>query len=474
MKYSSLLVIFFVTLKSCFTEESFRFVLSLINNGNCAPVINNNEDIFKEKWNKENSGDLTALGARMQYFLGVRNSKRYKGDFISNEYLNKEIYAVSENNQCSYESLYSHLLGIFPVGTGSIIAEDKKNKAFPPKINNDDVRVINILQTLGNNALLDRSNVFKIHSFQNNDMLFGLQKQSKCQGVDGYKERYIDQSNLEKIFENYKDSYTSILKSNNIIKDDLSLNDAIGICESLIKNKEEGRFPSILKGKLNENEFTTRSEQLCSEYKYNRLYNDSVKYISRLASTKFFNKLFSWFSDRVEKDTKGIKDDYLPYVSPKYVVFSLEESSFISITKFISHSLNIEDRIVMNSSSIQFELLLKSTDLNPSINDFNVRILFNDDQINYKNYKDFKVDFSKKLIFEDELESFCGFGKSSYTIYIVISSILLLTFISMVIFLICLKCRRDKYLKQVMKIMSNEKLNNEVNKSNVKTDEKLN
>lgn len=473
MKYSSFFVIF-VILKGCFTEESFRFVLSLINSGNCSPVINNNEDIFKEKWTKENSYQLTSLGARMQYFLGVRNSKKYKGDFISTEYLNKELYAASENNSCSYESLYSHLLGMFPVGTGDIINEDKKSKAFPPNINNKDVRILDILEKLSNNALMDRSNVFKIHSFQNSDILFGLQKQSKCNGVDGYKERYIDQSNFEKKLQDYKDSYTSILKSNNIIKDDLSLNNAIILCETLIKNKEEGRFPSILKGKLDENEFTRKCEDLLSDYKYNILYDDSVKYISRVASTKFINKLLSWLNDRIEKDTKGIKDDYLPYASPKYVVFSLEESSFISITKFISHSLNIEDRKFMNSSSVQFELLLKNTDLNPSINDFNVRILFNDDQIYYKRFNDFKVDFTKKLILDSEIDSFCGFENSSYTIYIVISSILLLTFISMVIFLICLKCRRDKYLKQVMKIMSNDNLNNEVNKSNVKTDEKLN
>ena len=67
-------------------------------------------DFIGETWNTV--GELTPLGLRMHYLLGVDNKKRYS-NFLSEKYNPNELYISSTNVNRTLLSVYSFLKGFF-------------------------------------------------------------------------------------------------------------------------------------------------------------------------------------------------------------------------------------------------------------------------------------------------------------------------------------------------------------------------
>ena len=78
------------------------------------------KDIINEKW--IGAGELTLIGMRMHYLLGVAIRKKYK-NFLSLNYNPNEIYIISTNVNRTLVSAYSNLKGIFYKSP-----KDKKHK----------------------------------------------------------------------------------------------------------------------------------------------------------------------------------------------------------------------------------------------------------------------------------------------------------------------------------------------------------
>ena len=77
-------------------------------------LINSNIDDNGEEWLIP--GELTAVGERMHYLLGLRNRIRYIDEkkFLSEKFNSNELEVISTNVERTIASLSSHLQGIYP------------------------------------------------------------------------------------------------------------------------------------------------------------------------------------------------------------------------------------------------------------------------------------------------------------------------------------------------------------------------
>ena len=101
----------------------------------------NNIDLLGEKW--FNPGELTAIGERMHYLLGLRNRFRYinEKNFLSEKYNSIELEIVSTNVERTIASLSSHLQGLYPQNKilGNNLTNFQLEKSDPPIGLNDKI-----------------------------------------------------------------------------------------------------------------------------------------------------------------------------------------------------------------------------------------------------------------------------------------------------------------------------------------------
>ena len=121
-------------------NETLLFVFQMNRNGACAPNsgVNNGKDIYFEKW--ISNGELSNVGKRPQYLLGVKPRKKYieKYNLLSESYNPQEIYIKSPGNNRTIESIYSFIQGLYSNSTRQKINENvvpNTNITYPPNKN---------------------------------------------------------------------------------------------------------------------------------------------------------------------------------------------------------------------------------------------------------------------------------------------------------------------------------------------------
>ena len=116
-------------------NDKLIFVMTHFCHGARAPsALNNNIDEIGEKWLI--SGELTAVGERMHYLLGLRNRIRYINEkkFLSEKLDSKELAVISTNVERTIASLSSHLQGLYPQSEklGRILTNSQLETSDPP------------------------------------------------------------------------------------------------------------------------------------------------------------------------------------------------------------------------------------------------------------------------------------------------------------------------------------------------------
>ena len=132
------LLYLFITISNIilFKSEKLIFVQTFFRHGARAPIKLNNDslDLLGVKWT--NPGELTPIGKRMEYILGLYNRKRYitgKVPFLSQKFDPHELVVYSSDINRTLLSVTSQLQGLYPASPelGDKITPEQFN-AYPP------------------------------------------------------------------------------------------------------------------------------------------------------------------------------------------------------------------------------------------------------------------------------------------------------------------------------------------------------
>jgi len=114
----------------------------------------------------EFEGELTLAGMRQHYLLGAEMRKKYieKLGFLSETFNHSEVYVRSTDVNRTIMSVQSHLLGLYPLGSGANFASDYPlDRAVPP------YQTVYDIKDLGYNVLPGRYQPIPVHVVESNE-----------------------------------------------------------------------------------------------------------------------------------------------------------------------------------------------------------------------------------------------------------------------------------------------------------------
>jgi len=207
-----LLISTFSSINSKLKEEEedleLIFVYQHIRHGARGPSASYNSlfidgvDEFRVSWEGEGDGELTLIGKREHYDIGVRNRHKYgKGKnglgLIDFSTYNPEevLFHVTDYNR-THQSLNSELIGMYQPGLLKTLTEQQVNGSYPPneaewlKRKNESLykEIFDEITALGNKTIVDNIPVFNVHPFGAN-RTFNLE--TNCKNLDNLRKESL-------------------------------------------------------------------------------------------------------------------------------------------------------------------------------------------------------------------------------------------------------------------------------------------
>ena len=189
------ILLFLTLIKSISLYETVIFAFQIFKHGASAPIsgVKNGVDLFNENWLE--NGEITNIGKRQLYLLGVKSRERYitKFKLISN-YNPNELFIKSTDTNRTIESTYSFIQGLFPNGQGQTMKKaniNKTNITYPPNYkyyNKFDEILSHYSLSDKNHSLPYQMNIMPIHIFYIPDVEIQLYDFKICKHENEYKE----------------------------------------------------------------------------------------------------------------------------------------------------------------------------------------------------------------------------------------------------------------------------------------------
>ena len=393
-------------------EEKILFAFQMNSNGARSPNsgIKNENDLFKEKWIGNN--ELTAMGKRQLYLLGVKARKRYINKLLPEYYNPNNIYIKSTDDNYTIESIYSFLKGLYPLKSGQNISEINKNKTdiiYPPNKKYKE-KFEEILREYdiddSTEPLPYGITIQPIHIFYKQNHDFQLYKEDICPGLNETYKNINERKEIKEFVDNLDEDVQSLFKKlQNSEKIDFlyNYNNLYSYSDNFMCDNFDKRYFDELKKIIKEENYEDILDKL-NESSYSFLSEDYLlKYnkteIFTLDSSQILLDIINWIEQSINNYNKK---DYI-----KYVIYSSDDSSIGTLDGFIFSLLNEKKMEYSNFAESRFlELYLNEN------NETKVRYLKGNNVIVLDmNYSVFKEKIENKIWNKDKINDYCKFDE---------------------------------------------------------------
>ena len=501
MKLITFLIIFSISLLKLSKSEELIFAQLYIRHGARTPnsLFDKGEDRLKEKW--PGRGEITGVGQRMEYILGLRNRQRYITDkyhFLSETFDPHELLILSSDKNRTILSMASLLQGLYPISskTGEKLNPQQIKMALP-QVNVSSTEIQQEIENLKDSALPNYMTLIPIHVISPYEKKILNFERSDCSSsISKLKEKNIkEKETIKNLTDNFNNNYSSNM---NIFFDnpedyiyDFDL--ISSICDNAIVDNADGRnmtnFFDITH--INKKQFLKDCDIICTINCRDELYGDDKNEIILLEASPILRDMISNIKRRVDSDINNekIEENVSDYSKPKMVMILGHDDSISSqvlfIIKYFNLSLDIY-KLPDFASQMAVEVTRKEKDPNKALgySDYQVCYYF-DDELYINVTLDNFIDIVENNIWtKNQMENFCtgndydNDGKndsnskekdekvkdnSKYNIYLSIivcfGIIILILCIVIVILVIKLKKKKDDINEE--NIMNKNILNND-------------
>ena len=411
MKSIIFLISFFLILKLS-SEEKVIFAWQMHRHGARAPYLGvvNGTDAYREKWTQIE--ELSGVGKRMLYLLGVNARKRYidKFSLLNEEYNPQEIYIRSTDVNRTIESIESYLQGLYPPGTGptiNITLLKEKSIVYPPNTNYSKKfeKVIKDYNLNDNGAALPyKMSVQPVHLFYKPDHEFQLYDTNLCKGhKDLYEERKMRDDIIKfgnDLNETFKYLYILENTTNKTFLTDYwtiyKYMDGF-ICDYVDQRnfnylQENYNFDESEKSKLKD----YSEEFLWMDYSGTN-YPDNHSEIPIVSMSYTMHSIINW----MEKAIEGHKNNKT-YI--KFVIYSAHDSSIGALENFMKYTFDLNVEYSTFAETRYFELFLDDENI------AHVRYLRGDgSEKKNMTFQEFKIKIDENTWNDSKVANFCQY-----------------------------------------------------------------
>lgn len=422
-------ILFLLLLLQIQTEdEKLVFVMTHFRHGARAPQryysINDYQDYVKETW--KNPGELTGMGQRQHYLLGLRNRLRYIEDrkFLSESFNPHEILIYSSPFNRTLVSVSSQLQGLYPQSAekGEKLSEEQE-KLSVPQVNINDARIQEAIKKLSLWALPNSMMIAPVRMINTNERKIILYDIEGCTDErDAIKKKNSETVdtliNIVKEFNNkYKDKLNKFYGKE---QSNYDIHFLDNFCDAFIAGYIDRRKMSQLKeAGVNFDE----TIDFCFEFEKlnfrDWISGDKEHALAHLESGKLMSEFIHYMKRRVDADinNESLDTKYEDYSRPKMMMISGHDSTVscyqIVLMEAFGKGLDFY-RFPKFATQIAFEVTTKNDNkIGKSYKDYTVHYYFNDESVMNVTMDTFIETLTPHLWNDTKINEFCGFNTTT-------------------------------------------------------------
>ena len=390
-------------------EDKLLFVWKHFRHGARGPYIGIDKkthlDFIGEPW--DTVGELTPLGLRMHYLLGIATKNEYS-NFISEQYNPNELYISSTNVNRTMLSVYSFLKGFYDSHTTEDLTEKQIERGRILNSNYSD-EIEEKISQMGSKSLEGGFSEIPVHIIDGKKLEFGLYEGSNCPGIKKYEKENQESERVKKIYEDIM-KYTNKTFGENILKfmntTDLNFlwnkTNIYYISDTFFSDYFNGRIMKYIKDTgINMDEFYNNS--------FNVTFIDTYHYTFGIPSTDtvyisvspMFRSIFNYMDLRIKLDKNSTPDEIIAE-APRFVILSGHDTSLAPIDIFMESEFGIDFGMATYASSQTFELWKNGT-----TGKYSIHYLFNQKLKGIFDFDEFKIKVNNKTYAHEQIKNIC-------------------------------------------------------------------
>ena len=406
------------------SEQKLIFVMTHFRHGARAPQNYYDQekylDYALEYW--DIPGELTGVGQRMHYLLGMRNRIRYveeKG-FLSKKFNPHEILIYSSPFNRTIVSVSSQLQGLYPqyAKQGENITEEQIEFS-KPQVNvscdkiNDEIKNLN-LSALPNNMI-----IAPVRMINNNERKIILYDIEPCTKVrDEIKTKHSKEiQSLVNINKAFKERYAEKLKKLYNKEENLDLWFMDNFCDASISAYTHSRqMTRLLESGFDKEDLI----EFCFEFQKlnfrDWISGDDKHVLAHLEVSKIMKEFIHYMKERINADINGEDLDAKleDYSRPKMIMVSGHDSTISCHEIFLMYIFgdNITEKYIYPKFATQIAFEITTNDdgkRGKTYNDYFVNYYFNDDLIFNRTVEEFINKVTPHIWSDKKINDFCGF-----------------------------------------------------------------
>ena len=330
------------------SDSNIVFVYEHVRHGARSPLFFDGNtkylDRFGTQW--EGAMEITNVGKREHYVLGIHNRLKYSSLINFTKYDYQEIKVYSTNSGRTVQSIQAELLAMYLPGTLPKLTKEQLAAAYPP-FQNLSSEVLNEIEELNDSTIINDINVFPIQ--YSDPKKVQLNEPVNCPYMKQYQEDIKANSvTLKDFMKNFNAKYGDKLKE--VLKlTDKELNDFEYIetilAEEVLCNYYDGNKLTDFFNKtgFNEAEFIEDNRLSKRIYTYNINLDEKTGIMSASPSMK---EIINYMDDIINNKSQA----------PKMVMQGGHDTTISYFQYFMKHVFNISIQYISFASNIYFEL----------------------------------------------------------------------------------------------------------------------
>ena len=401
-------------------EEKLLFAWEHFRHGARNPCTHINKktwiDFIGVQW--QNEGELTSLGLRAHYLLGVSTKKKYE-QFLSKSFNTNEIFIISTDTNRTITSALANLQGIYNNYTTQNLTINQIEKAKIKGLNETYKKKIDKkIEDLKKSYIEDGVSIMPVHIFSKVGLQYSLNGASFCPGSTKYQNEAKEQKEVKKILndfiQNTNDTYGKYIfkfmnVSSEITPNYLFINNNLNyICDAYVADYFSGKeMPHINNTGIDMQQLYNHCVNYLIIDLYYKTYGLPPTKLAYLTVSPVFRTIFNYMDRRIKLFEENNADKIEPS-SPKFVIYSGHDSSLGAVDVFLKDVFDIEYGYSQYTSSQLFELWHNKSG-------YFIKYLFDQEEKAVYELNTFKEKVNKNLLSESEINEICE-GNEVYNI----------------------------------------------------------
>ena len=391
------------------SEDKLLFVWQHFRHGARGPYIAvnpiTNLDFIGEKW--DGIGELTPLGMRMLYLLGISTKRKYS-NFLAKTYNPNELFIVSTNVNRTINSVNSFLKGFYNNSTSINLTKTQIEKS--KILNSNYTKEINgKIEELEKNSIQNGINAIPIHIIDRKKLEFGLYEIGNCPGIDKYKKKNQNRNETIEIYEEIirhtNDTFGKYIFEFMKVSDPLYLWNKTNnyyLADTFFSNYFNGRAMSYINETgIDMDAFYNNSLNVTYIDTYYSEFGIPSTETVYISVSPMLRNMLNYMDLRINLDRKGKTDEINPS-SPRFVIISGHDTSLAPIDIFMESEFNIDFHMATYASNQIFELWKNGT-----TGGYSIHYLFNQEEKAVFDFEEFKQKVFSKIYTPSEIRDIC-------------------------------------------------------------------